>query len=99
MHLYSKFEQGVPVGGKIDQVKLVAGLGFLILLIACINFVNLSTARSQKRAKEVAVRKVVGAQRSSLITQFLTESVLLSIIAGMLSIGLTFLALPFLIKS
>lgn len=98
MHLYSKFEQGVPVGGKIDQVKLVAGLGFLILLIACINFVNLSTARSQKRAKEVAVRKVVGAQRSSLITQFLTESVLLSIIAGMLSIGLTFLALPFFNK-
>lgn len=98
MHLYSKFEQGVPVGGKIDQVKLVAGLGFLILLIACINFVNLSTARSQKRAKEVAVRKVVGAQRSSLIAQFLTESVLLSIIAGMLSIGLTFLALPFFNK-
>ncbi|MEN5235194.1 ABC transporter permease [Sphingobacterium faecium] len=98
MHLYSKFEQGVPVGGKIDQVKLVAGLGFLILLIACINFVNLSTARSQKRAKEVAVRKVVGAQRSSLIAQFLTESVLLSLIAGMLSIGLTFLALPFFNK-
>lgn len=98
MHLYSKFEQGVPVGGKIDQVKLVAGLGFLILLIACINFVNLSTARSQKRAKEVAVRKVVGAQRSSLIAQFLTESVLLSFIAGILSIGLTFLALPFFNK-
>jgi putative ABC transport system permease protein len=98
MHLYSKFEQGVPVGGKIDQVKLVAGLGFLILLIACINFINLSTARSQKRAKEVAVRKVVGAQRSSLIAQFLTESVLLSLIAGMLSIGLTFLALPFFNK-
>ncbi|MGJ1325187.1 ABC transporter permease [Sphingobacterium faecium] len=98
MHLYSKFEQGVPVGGKIDQVKLVAGLGFLILLIACINFVNLSTARSQKRAKEVAVRKVVGAQRTSLIAQFLTESVLLSFIAGILSIGLTFLALPFFNK-
>lgn len=98
MHLYSKFEQGVPVGGKIDQVKLVAGLGFLILLIACINFVNHSTARSQKRAKEVAVRKVVGAQRSSLIAQFLTESVLLSFIAGILSIGLTFLALPFFNK-
>lgn len=98
MHLYSKFEQGVPVGGKIDQVKLVAGLGFLILLIACINFVNLSTARSQKRAKEVAVRKVVGTQRSSLIAQFLTESVLLSFIAGILSIGLTFLALPFFNK-
>nr|WP_315402110.1 ABC transporter permease [uncultured Sphingobacterium sp.] len=94
MHLYSKFEQGVPVGGKIDQVKLVAGLGFLILLIACINFINLSTARSQKRAKEVAVRKVVGAQRSSLVAQFLTESVLLSLISGILAIGLTSLSLP-----
>ncbi|MEJ5147253.1 MULTISPECIES: ABC transporter permease [unclassified Sphingobacterium] len=94
MHLYSKFEQGIPVGGKITQVKLVAGLGFLILVIACINFINLSTARSQKRAKEVAVRKVVGAQRSSLIIQFLTESVLLSCIAGILAIGLTSISLP-----
>lgn len=50
MHLYSKFVQGIPVGGKIEQVKLVAGIGFLILIIACINFINLSTARSQKRA-------------------------------------------------
>ncbi|AIM35955.1 hypothetical protein KO02_04060 [Sphingobacterium sp. ML3W] len=94
MHLYSKFEQGIPVGGKIDQVKLVAGIGLLILLIACINFINLSTDRSQKRAKEVAVRKVVGAQRSSLITQFLMESVLLSFISGILALALTTLVLP-----
>lgn len=94
MHLYSKFVQGIPVGGKIEQVKLVAGIGFLILIIACINFINLSTARSQKRAKEVAVRKVVGAQRTSLITQFLTESILLATLSGMLALGLTTLAMP-----
>lgn len=94
MHLYSKFEQGIPVGGKIDQVKLVAGIGLLILLIACINFINLSTARSQKRAKEVAVRKIVGAQRNSLITQFLTESILLATISGVLAVGLTTLVIP-----
>lgn len=94
MHLYSKFEQGIPVGGKIDQVKLVAGIGLLILLIACINFINLSTARSQKRAKEVAIRKVVGAQRFNLIAQFLTESLLLAIISGTLAITWTVLTLP-----
>lgn len=94
MHLYSKFEQGIPVGGKIDQVKLVAGIGLLILLIACINFINLSTARSQKRAKEVAIRKVAGAQRFNLITQFLTESLLLSMISGVLAIVLAIFALP-----
>lgn len=94
MHLYSKFEQGIPVGGKIDQVKLVTGIGLLILLIACINFINLSTARSQKRAKEVAIRKVVGAQRFNLIAQFLTESLLLAIISGALAITLAVLTLP-----
>jgi predicted permease len=94
MHLYSKFEQGIPVGGKIEQVKLVGGIGLLILLIACINFVNLSTARSQKRAKEVAVRKVVGAQRSNLISQFLTESIVLAFISGILAVAFAVCILP-----
>ncbi len=94
MHLYSRFENGIPVGGKIEQVRLIAGIGLLILCIACINFINLSTARSQKRAKEVGVRKVVGARKSNLIGQFLTESVLLSSIAGIIAIGLAFIALP-----
>lgn len=98
MHLYTKFEQGIAVGGKIDQVKLVAGIGILILLIACVNFINLSTARSQKRAKEVAVRKMVGAKRSRLIAQFLTESVVLAFLSAILALGLSFLALPFLNK-
>jgi putative ABC transport system permease protein len=94
MHLYSRFENGIPVGGKIEQVHLVAGIGLLILCIACINFINLSTARSQKRAKEVGVRKVVGARRSNLVGQFLTESVLLCLIAGIIAIGLAFITLP-----
>lgn len=94
MHLYSRFENGFPVGGKIEEVRLVIGIGLLILCIACINFINLSTARSQKRAKEVDVRKVVGAGKRSLIGQFLTESVLIAFIAGILAIGLSFAALP-----
>lgn len=60
VHLYSEFENGVVAGGKIDKVRLVGGIGLLILLIACINFMHLSTARSQKRSKEVGVRKVIG---------------------------------------
>lgn len=94
MHLYSKFEQGVAVGGKIDQVKLVAAIGLLILLIACINFINLSTARSQKRAKEVAIRKVVGAHRFNLISQFLTESLLLTLLSGISAIVMTIITIP-----
>lgn len=94
MHLYSRFENGVPVGGKIEQVRLVGGIGLLILLIACINFMNLSTARSQKRSKEVGVRKVVGASKKTLVSQFLFESVLLAFIAGGIAIGLATLCLP-----
>lgn len=98
MHLYSRFENGVVAGGKIEQVRLVAGIGLLILLIACVNFINLSTARSQKRAKEVGVRKVIGARKGNLIGQFLTESILLSIISGILAVGLAFLVLPYFNK-
>lgn len=94
MHLYSRFENGIPVGGKIEEVRLVAGIGLLILCIACINFINLSTARSQKRAKEIGVRKVVGAGKRNLIGQFLTESVLIAVVAGMLAMGMSFMALP-----
>ncbi|MCY4778073.1 ABC transporter permease [Sphingobacterium sp. UT-1RO-CII-1] len=94
MHLYGNFENGIPSGGKIEQVQLVAGIGALIILIACINFVNLSTARAQRRAKEVGVRKVIGAGRKSLIAQFLTESVLLASISGAVAILISFVALP-----
>src|SRR5690606_3523360 len=94
MHLYSRIENGVPVGGKIEEVRLIGITGLLILCIACINFVNISTARGQKRAKEVGIRKVIGASWQNLISQFLTESVIISFIAGALAIGASFLALP-----
>lgn len=98
MHLYGNFENGIASGGKIEQVRLVAGIGALILLIACINFVNLSTARAQRRAKEIGVRKVVGARKISLITQFLTESLLLASLSGVLAFIFSLIALPLLNK-
>jgi putative ABC transport system permease protein len=70
-------------------------VGLIILLIACINFINLSTARSASRAREVGIRKVAGAPRSSLINQFLTESVIYALLAGMVSILLIQFILPF----
>ncbi|MEH6305556.1 ABC transporter permease [Olivibacter sp. CPCC 100613] len=94
MHLYNRFENGVSVGGQIEQVRLVTGIGLLILLIACINFMNLATARSQKRSKEVGVRKVVGATKKILIQQFLSESILLTFVSGIIALGLTVLFLP-----
>ena len=94
--LYSKSENGKFVGGRIEMVKLFAIIALFILLIACINFMNLSTARSEKRAKEVGIRKVVGAQKSSLVAQFIGESILLSFIAGVLAVVIVQLCLsPF----
>jgi putative ABC transport system permease protein len=94
LRLYSNFENGVPVGGKIGSVKLFALIALFILLIACINFMNLSTARSEKRAKEVGIRKVVGAKKSSLIGQFIGESILLTLIAGAFALIMVQLSLP-----
>ena len=93
-HLYSKFENAVPVGGLIDMLRLFAVIAGLILLIACINFMNLSTARSEKRAKEVGVRKVMGGKRLSLIKLFLGESMIISLIAGVIALVLALIALP-----
>ncbi len=93
-HLYANFENGKPAGGRIDTVRLLLLIGALILLIACINFMNLSTAQSQKRAKEVGVRKVMGAGKSKLISQFLCESILIAFVAGILSLFLVQLSLP-----
>lgn len=84
--LYSKFENGKAVGGRIKTVRLFAIIAGLILLIACINYMNLSTARSVHRAKEVGIRKVVGAEKSSLIGRFLGESLLISFIAGVMAL-------------
>jgi len=92
-YLYNKSENGEYVGGRIEMVKLFAIIAAFILLIACINFMNLSTARSEKRAKEVGIRKVVGAKKSSLIIQFIGESILLAFIAGIISILLVEISL------
>jgi ABC-type antimicrobial peptide transport system permease subunit len=94
-HLYSEFKNGKPVGGRIQLVWLFGIIGAFVLLLACINFMNLSTARSEKRAKEVGIRKAVGSVRSQLISQFLTESLLVAALAFTLMIGLVVTALPF----
>jgi ABC-type antimicrobial peptide transport system permease subunit len=87
-HLYSEFKDGKPAGGRITYVWLFGIIGILVLLLACINFVNLSTARSEKRSREVGVRKVVGSRQSQLISQFLSESFMVVILAFALSVAL-----------
>ncbi|GAB3905195.1 ABC transporter permease [Larkinella knui] len=94
VHLYAKYENGKAVGGKIEYVRIFALVALFILLIACVNFMNLATARSAMRAKEVGVRKVVGALRSSLIGQFMSESVLTSLLAVFLALGIVSVVLP-----
>ena len=94
-YLYGKNDNGQLVAGRLETVKLFGVIAAFILLIACINFMNLSTARSEKRAKEVGIRKVVGARKSSLISQFIGESILLALLAGILAILIVQFALPF----
>jgi putative ABC transport system permease protein len=95
IHLYSDLVTGNQPNGSIAYVKLFAIVAFLILFIAGINFVNLSTARSARRAREVGIRKIVGSLKRQLIGQFLGESILLSLIALVLAVGLIHAALPF----
>ncbi|MGC4035862.1 MAG: ABC transporter permease [Chitinophagaceae bacterium] len=95
MHLYSEFKNGVNVGGAIKYVRLFGIIGVFVLLLACINFMNLSTARSEKRAKEVGIRKTIGSLRSQLITQFFSESLLTVLFAFALSLIIAWLSLPF----
>lgn len=92
--LYSEFKNGKPTGGRIQFVWLFSVIGVFVLLLACINFMNLSTARSEKRAKEVGIRKTVGSLRSQLIKQFLSESVLVAFISFVFSIILVVTLLP-----
>jgi predicted permease len=94
VYLYNHFENGKVAGGRIEYVFLFTVIAIFILLIACINFMNLATARSVNRAKEVGVRKVIGAERSSLIRQFIAESLLLTICATIVALMLAFLLLP-----
>ncbi len=93
-HLYTDFKNGYPAGGLIDYIRLFSITGILVLLIACINFMNLSTARSEKRAREVGVRKVIGSSRMGLILQFLTESVMITFLSFGVSLGIVQLVLP-----
>lgn len=95
VHLYSEFKNGKESGGRIQFVWLFATIGAFVLLLACINFMNLSTARSEKRAKEVGIRKAVGSLRGQLISQFLCESILIAFLALALSIVAIQISIPF----
>ncbi|MEM6346938.1 MAG: ABC transporter permease [Bacteroidota bacterium] len=95
IHLHSAEIFDTKIRGDIRFVWLFAAVALFILLIACINFVNLSTAKSANRAKEVGLRKVVGSKRESLILQFLTESALMSMLAFVLGLGLAAVSLPY----
>ncbi|HEY8915777.1 MAG TPA: ABC transporter permease [Chitinophaga sp.] len=94
-HLYMEFKDGVNVGGAIQYVWLFGIIGVAVLLLACINFMNLQTARSEKRAKEVGIRKAIGSFRAQLIYQFYCESMLTAVLAFVLALLLVALVLPF----
>lgn len=94
-HLYNEFENGQPTGGgRIEQVRTFTIIAWIILLIACINFMNLATAGSQHRSKEVGIRKVLGAERKALILQFMGETLVMSGIAALLAVTFIALLLP-----
>jgi len=92
--LYSDFKNGKNTGGMIEYVRLFTIIAVIILIIACVNFMNLSTARSEKRAKEVGVRKTLGSRKAELIAQFFAESSLFALIAFIFSIIAVILLLP-----
>ena len=93
-HLYSEFKNGINTGGKIEFVWLFGAIGLFILLLACINFMNLNTANSQRRAKEIGIRKTIGSLRYQLFIQFLTESVLIVVLSIIVSFILVLAILP-----
>ena len=93
--LQSEFKDGKNIGGMIEYVRLFSIIAIIILLIACVNFMNLSTARSEKRAREVGVRKTLGSGKRQLIFQFFSESIILTSIAFVLSVFTVYLLLPF----
>lgn len=95
LRLRGEFENGVSIVGKIQQIYLFGTIAILILVMACINFINLATARSGSRGREVGIRKSIGANKSELVIQFITESILLSWIALLFALILVQLLLPF----
>ena len=96
IHLYSHTDYEAEPNSDIKRVYVFAAIAFFILLIACINYMNLSTARSALRAREIGIRKVIGAGKKELVLQFLSESVLITLAATVLSFGLLWLAIPWL---
>lgn len=99
IHLHSHLDDEAEENGDITRVYIFSAIALFILLIACINYMNLSTARSTLRAREIGIRKVVGAQRKEIIWQFLSESVLISWVAIFIAFLLTWLAIPWLNKA
>jgi putative ABC transport system permease protein len=98
IHLRSHLDYEAEENGDIKRVYIFSAIALFILLIACINYMNLSTARSALRAREIGIRKTIGAQRKEIITQFLSESIIVSWMAMILALGLTWLILPWLNK-
>jgi putative ABC transport system permease protein len=94
IHLYSHLNGELEPNGEISYVYVFSAIAMAILLIACINFINLATARSERRSREVGIRKTLGSNRSQLVLQFITEAVLMSLLAVILAIGLVELFLP-----
>lgn len=94
-HLYSNFENGKASGGMIDYVRLFSIVAIVVLIIACINFTNIATARSQKRAREVGIRKAIGSRRRQLIGQFIGESIITTALAFFIAVAIVELSLPF----
>jgi putative ABC transport system permease protein len=93
-YLYNRYEEGKAVGGRIEYVRLFIAIAAVILIIACINFMNLSTARATRRLKEVGVKKAIGAKRGSLAMQFLTESIGLACAAAIIALSMVWMLLP-----
>lgn len=93
-YLYNQFENGEVAGGRIDYVKLFSLIALFVLFIACINFMNLSTAQAAKKAKEIGIKKTIGANRKMLISQYLSEAIVLTLFATFISIVIVLLLLP-----
>ncbi len=93
-HLYSNFKEGQLQNGPIQMVQFIGSIGVFVLLLACINFINLSTARSEKRSKEVGIRKTMGSIRTQLVGQFFSESFLVVLLAFAIALGIAYIALP-----
>ena len=95
IHLHSQSRYELETGGDIHYVYIFSALAIFVLLLACINFTNLSTAAATKRAKEIGVRKVLGSEKNKLVWQFLTESLMLTLFSMLLALGLVYLCLPY----